>query len=152
MDIVAKYSSYKLGNMKIAFFVLLGLSAWCIYDGYFNQKFIEKHTSVEGKADDTLIFHKYFAYFGLPAAGAAAALFFVSKKKRIVAGQDALQVSADCRIAYSTIEEVDHTDYDATEKFCITYTDGGTEKKLVLNRKKWDGLDEVLEFVISKIS
>ncbi len=152
MDIVAKYSSYRLGNIKIAIFVLLGLSVWFVYDGYYNQKFIDKHTSAEGKADDTLIVHKYFAYFSIPIAAAAAAAFFVNRKKQIVASQDALLISEGCRIPYDVIEEVDHTDFDTSEKFSITYAEGGVNKKLVLSKKKWDGLDKVLEYVISKIS
>lgn len=151
MDIVAKYSKYRLGNIKIAIFALLGLSVWFVYDGYYNQKFIDKHT-VEGKADDTLIFHKYFAYFGLPGAAAATALFFISRKKMIIADDKGLKLSCGSQIPYDSIEEVDHTDYDTSEKFIITYTEGGSDKKLILTKKKWDSLDGILERVISKIS
>ncbi len=152
MDTVAKYSSYRLGNIKIAIFVLLGLSAWFVYDGYYNQKFIDKHTSAEGEADHTLIFHKYVAYFSVPAAGVAAVAFFINRKKRIVAGQDALQVNDGLSIPYDTMEEIDHTEYDTSGKFSITYVDGGANKKLVLTKKSWDNLDKVLEYMISKIS
>lgn len=151
MDIVAKYSNYRLGNIKIAIFVLLGLSVWFAYDGYYNPKFIDKHT-VEGKPDDTLIVHKYFAFFAVPGAAVATAAFFMLRKKQIVAGQDALQINPVCSIPYDSIEEVDHTDYDASGNFTITYADGGVNKKLVLSRKQWDGLEKVLDFVISKIS
>ena len=48
--------------------------------------------------------------------------------------------------------ELDHTDYDLDGKFKITYICDGSEKAIFLANKKWDGLDKVLECLISKIS
>ena len=152
MDLIAKYSSYRLGNIKIAVAVLLGISVWCVYDGYYNQKFIEKHTIAEGKADDTLIFHRYFAYFGVPGAIAAAGAYMVLRKKQLTAGDDGLILDNGDKILYKAIEELDHTDYDLDGKFKITYICSGSEKAIFLTNKKWDGLDKVLECLISKIS
>lgn len=152
MDIIAKYSSYRLGNLKIAVAVLLGLSVWCVYDGYFNQKFIDKHTTVEGKADDTLICHKYFAYIGVPGAAAVLAVFAVKRKKQIIAKNDCLVLEDGSSIAYKSIEELDQTDYDIDGKFKLTYISGGNEKSVVFSNKNWDGLDKLLDFLITKIS
>jgi len=45
MAIVAPYSKFKKNNLKIYIVFLLALAAWCAYDGYINEKWIEEHTN-----------------------------------------------------------------------------------------------------------
>jgi hypothetical protein len=151
MSIVAKYSNYRLTNLKIAVAVLIVISIWCAYDGYFNEKFIEKHTR-DGKPDDTLIFHEKFPYFGVVAAFGVAGSFVHYRKKKVVAEDDAIVIS-DCeKIPYDAIDEIDHTEFDDSGKFTVKYHSDGGDKTVVLSRKKWDDLEKVLEFLIAKIS
>ncbi len=48
MAIEAPLSKYKKNNIKIFIVVLIALAIWCGYDGYFNEKWIEKHTKSDG--------------------------------------------------------------------------------------------------------
>ena len=160
MSISAKYSSYKLGNLKIAAFVLVAFSIWCVYDGYYSESFIEKHTetieledgtTVE-KPDHTLIFCQKFPFVGFPMAAIAVFAFITKRNKQILADSDGLILSCGGKISYDTIQEIDHTEYDTKGNFTVKYNSGGKQKSLKLSNKTWDELDKVLDELISKMS
>jgi predicted histidine transporter YuiF (NhaC family) len=46
----------------------------------------------------------------------------------------------------------DHTDYKKNGKFSLKYTKNSQEKKIVLSDKTWDGLEKILDCLITKIS
>ncbi len=152
MSVSATYSKHKLGNYRIAVIALVALSIWCAYDGYYNQDFIEKHTTEEGKADDTLIFCQKFPFLGIPAALAAGGAFFYFRKKELTADEQALVLSSGKQIDYDKIQEIDHTDFEKKGKFQIKYAENESEKFITLSDKKWDNLNGILEHLISKIS
>ena len=160
MSISAKYSSYKLGNLKIAVFVLVVFSVWCAYDGYYNKTFIEKHTeqveledgtTVE-KPDHTLIFCQKFPFVGFPLAAIAILSFITKRNKQIVADSDGLILCCGNKIPYNTINEIDHTEYDTKGHFSLKYNQNDKTKSLKLSDKTWDGLEKVLDELISKMS
>ena len=57
MAIVAPLSKYKVKTYLIYMAVLVGFAAFCVYDGYFNESFREKH-SPDGKPDGMMTFNK----------------------------------------------------------------------------------------------
>ncbi|MFI4910670.1 MAG: hypothetical protein ACIAQZ_03280 [Sedimentisphaeraceae bacterium JB056] len=152
MNIVAKYSSYRLGNIKIAIGVLIVLSIWCVYDGYHNQKFIDKHTKADGKADHTLIFSQKFPYFGVIATFGFAGAFVKRRRMQLTADDDVLVLSNGKKVPYDNIEEIDHTAFDENGKFSFKYMENGQEKSVTLSKKTWDDLEKLLKHLISKIS
>ncbi|ARN56538.1 hypothetical protein [Sedimentisphaera salicampi] len=150
MSLEIKYSSYRIGNWGIAAIVFLILTGWFTYDGHMNQGFIDDHT-VDGKPDHTLIFNQQFWLFGLPAAIASAAGYMLFRKKRIYADDEKITVDKDTQIPFDQIEAVDYTNFKSDGKFTVEYTSEGQTKTFTFSKKAWDGLDKLLELVISKV-
>jgi hypothetical protein len=160
MSIIAKYSHYKLGNLKIAAGVLIAFSVWCVYDGYYSESFIEKHTETveleDGttieKPNHTLIFCQKFPFVGFPLAAIAVLGFITKRNKQLVADSDGMILSCGEKILYKNIEEIDHTEYEKKGFFLIKYQQNGKQKSLKLSNKTWDELEEVLDELVSKMS
>jgi hypothetical protein len=150
MAIEAHLSRYKKQNMVIIAVVLIAAGAWFAYDGYKNQKFIDKHT-VDGKPDSTLNFNRKSPPFFIGAGVLIGIYFFVAKNKKIVAGENEL-ISGSTTIPYDSIEKINKTHFDKKGFFTITYTENGQSKELTLKDRTFDNLPAVLDHIVSKIS
>ncbi len=153
MAIEAPIGKFRRNNYLIYIVVCLIAAGWLGYDGYFNEKFIEKHTTDEGKPDSSLTFNRKAPAFLLGAAVLFAACFLVVRNKKLVADENELIISAAERIPYDKIEKVDRTFFDSKGYFVITYkNEKGGETARTISRRKYDNLKPVLDHVAGKIS
>ncbi len=151
MAIVAPISKYKKNTLKIAIVVLIGLGIYCFYDGYYNQKFIEKNTD-KGTPNSTLTFNRKAPPFMVVAAVLVGIRLFLIRNKKVTADDQAIVTCAQT-IAYDSIEQIDKTHFDSKGYFVITYkNEQGDNSQLKLNDRTYDNLPAVLEVLISKIS
>jgi len=153
MAIEAPLCRYKKTNFKITIIILLVATVWFAYDGYANDKFIEKHTNADGSVDATLVFHRKSPPFFAAGAIALAIYFWIIKGKKLVADEEALVFSNGNKITYNSIESVDKTNYQSKGYFVIRYKDaGGTELRHKISNRTYDNLDAILEHLIAKIT
>ncbi len=148
MAIEAPISKYKKNNLKIYIFICIALSAWCIYDGYFNESFKTKYAddwqlTVNIKAPPYLI--------GLAAL--MGIYYFLIKNKKLIAGDNELIFNDKKKIPYDSIQKIDKTYFDSKGYFIITYNNNaGKETNHKLSDRSYDNLKEVLEAIVAKIS
>lgn len=153
MAIEAPYSKYKKTNFKIVIAICAGFALWCIYDGYFNQEWIEKHTDADGSPETYLVFNRKAPAYLLGTAVLLAAYLFAIKNKKLVADENELVISANEKIPYDAIQKIDKTHFDSKGWFVITYNDEpGKEVSRRLSDRRYDNLDAILEHMVAKIS
>ncbi len=151
MTIVAPISKYKKNTLKIIILVLVGLAIYCFYDGYYNQKFIEKNTD-EGIANSTLAFNKKAPPFMIVAGVLVGIRLFLIRDKKVTADDQAI-VTCTQTITYDSINQIDKTHFDSKGYFVVTYkNEQGDNSQLKLDDRTYDNLPAVLEVLISKIS
>jgi len=153
MAIEAPVSKFRKNTIIIWAIVCIGFAIYCIYDGYFNEKFIKQHTDANGKADSTLVFNQKSPPFFIAGAVLLVLYLFAIKNKKIVAQENELVISAKERITYQSIQKIDKTYFDKKGYFIITYKD--KDARLVnrkLNDRKYDNLEAILEHLVAKIS
>ena len=151
MAIVAPISKYKKNTLKIIIAVLVGLAIYCFYDGYFNQKFIEKHT-VEGTPNSTLTFNRKAPPFMVGAAVLVGIRLFLIRNKKVTADDQAI-VTCTQTIAYDSIEQIDKTPFDSKGYFVVTYkNEQGDNSQLKLSDRTYDNLPAILDELIAQIS
>ena len=152
MAIEAGISSYKKNRLKMFIVAGLVLAGWCIYDGYFNQKWIEKHTNTDGSAKMYLVFNQRAPYFlvsgvillGIYLASIVGKKVVVDDEKLIVDGKE---------IKYDSILKLDKTYFDSKGYFVLTYkTAQGGETVKKISELRYDNLTPILDHVVSKIS
>ncbi len=152
MAIVAPVSKHKKTNCIIFMAVCLALAAWFAYDGYLNDKFIEKNTE-DGQPNDTLKFNMYAPFVLVPLAGYFVIRYLQIKDKKLITDENGLKLSDNRHIAYDSIEKIDKTYFDAKGYFNITYKDSnGAKQDLKLSDGQYDNLGAVLDELVSKIS
>ena len=120
MAVVAPFCQYKKTNFKIYIVMLLIAAVYFAYDGYFNEKFMKKHTNL-GKADSTLVFNRKSPPFFLAGAVVFAVWFWKVKDKKLIADDEAIVFSEKDKIPYSSIESINKTNYDSKGFFIIEY-------------------------------
>lgn len=153
MAVEAPISKYKKTNVKILIVILLVGGAWFFYDGYYNQGFIEEHTTEEGEPDDTLVFNRKFWPVGLIGAALLGGYLWAVSKKKITADEDGLDIDGKQKISYDSIEKINKTDFESKGVFTLTYTDrNGKSVTKKLSSRRYDNLGELLEHIVSKIS
>jgi len=152
MAVEAPVSKFKKNNFKIYIVMCLVVAIWFAYDGYFNQKFISKHTDEQGQPDSTLVFNRKAPPFFVGAAILLTMYLLVLHSRKIVADEKELVIHGKERIAYDAIEAVDKTHFDAKGFFRLTYRDsrGRTVHRKISDRS-YDNLGPLLEHIISKI-
>ncbi len=152
MAVVAPFCKYRKTNFKIYIAILLIAAVWFAYDGFYNEKFKIKHT-VDGKVDQTLIFHRESPPFFLAGAVAVAIWYWRVKDKKLVADEEAIVFSETDKIPYNSIESINKTNYDSKGFFVIEYRlpDGPKSQRKISDRT-YDNLDAVLELLVSKIT
>jgi len=153
MTIEAPVSKFKKSNLKIYIIVCIALAAWCAYDGYFNNTWIQEHTDSDGKAEPYLVFNKNAPPYLVGAAALFGVWLFAIGNKKIIADENELIIDGKERISYDSIQKIDKTHFDSKGFFLVTYKD---ENEGEINRKisnrKYDNLSAVLEHLVTKIS
>ena len=152
MAIVALFSKHKRNYMLIWIAVLVGFGIYCIYDGYYNQNFIDKHTNDDGSADSTLAFNQKTPYVLIPLGAILAAYLLMIKGRKVTAGDSELVINDKNKIPYEKIEQIDKTDFESKGRFTITYSGEGVKSTVTLSDRDYDNLGPVLDYLVEKIS
>ena len=152
MSVEATSSHYKKNTHKIFITALVLFAVYCIYDGYYNEKFIEKHTSETGELDSTLSFNRKSPPILIGAAVIIGINLARIWNKKVVAGDTSLDVCGT-EITYDSMESINKTHFDSKGFFTITYKDSqGSDNDIKISDKDYDGLGIVLDEVVAKIS
>jgi hypothetical protein len=156
MAIQATSSSYKRNTHKILIIAMIGFAVYCVYDGHYNQSFIEKHTleNDDGsrQPDSTLAFNEKAPPFLAAIALAIGVNLFRIWNKKVVAGDTSLSLS-NTEIPYDSIESINKTHFDSKGFFTVTYKDSqGKENTIKIRDKDYDNLPTVLDEIVAKIS
>jgi hypothetical protein len=149
MAIEAPLSRYKKNNLIMISALLLVFGGWFYYDGFMNQKFIDKHT-VDGQMDSTLKFNRQAWPLFIAGGIFTVVLFVVSRNKKVIADETQI-VTGNKVVAYDAIEKIDKTHFDKKGFFTITYNDNGQSRKLTLSERTYDNLAAVLDHTVAKI-
>ncbi|MFB0525263.1 MAG: hypothetical protein ACETVZ_06955 [Phycisphaerae bacterium] len=153
MAIEAPVSKYKKTNLKIYIAVCIGLVIWCVYDGYFSEKFKEKYTDPDGKAKGWLVVNRNAPPYLISVAVLFSAYLFAIRNKKIVADENELIISGKEKIPYEAIQKIDRTYFDKKGFFIITYNHkNGSEVNRKLSDRKYDNLAAILDHLVAKIS
>jgi hypothetical protein len=153
MPIEAPVSKYKKTNLLIYIIICIALAAWFAYDGYINQKFIDKHTDENGKPNSTLIFNQKSPPFFAAAAVLFGVYLFVIKNKKLVTDENELVFSAKDKIPYDSIQSINKTYFDKKGFFVITHKDQhGKEIHRKISDRNYDNLAAILDHLVAKIS
>ena len=153
MAIEAPISKFKKTNFKIYIAVCMGLAIWCAYDGYFNDKWIEKHTDTNGNPETYLVFNRKAPPYFVGAAVVLGAYLLAIRSKKIIADENELVLSNKKRIPYDSIQKIEKTHFDSKGYFIITYKDkDGNEINRKVGDKTYDNLAVLLDELVAKIS
>jgi hypothetical protein len=156
MTIEAPLSRYTKQNLLIAVAALIGLGIWFYYDGYHNETFIKKNTTVDEQGNErpnsTLAFNQKAPPFMIAAGIGIAVYFFVVRGKKVAADEAGLKACGKT-IAYDAIESINKTHFDSKGFFIVTYKDPqGQSRELKLSKYTYDDMPAVLDHLIAKIS
>lgn len=152
MAIEAPVSKHGKTNLIIYIAVCIGIATYCVYDGYFNKKFMEKHAP-EGVPDATLIFNQKAPPFFIGAAVLLGIRVLLIKKKKLVADENELIFSDKDKIAYDAIEQINKTNFESKGYFLITYKEeNGKEAGRKISSRTYDNLKPVLDHLVAKIT
>ncbi len=154
MAIEAPISKHKKTNFKIYIVACLVIGIWCVYDGYFNQAWIEEHTNADGTPQTYLVFNQKSPLFFLGAAVLLGAYLFASRSKKLIADENGLIINDKEKIVYDSIQRIDKTRFDPTTGyFVVTYKNkDGREINRKISSKTYDNLPAVLDELVAKIS
>jgi len=152
MAIEAGVSSYRKNRLKMFMVACIVLAAWCVYDGYFNEKWIQEHTADDGSPKTYLVFNRKAPYFLVSGAVLLGVYLASILGKKVVADDEKLIVDGK-EIKYDSIVSLDKTHFDSKGYFVLTYETGqGGQTSKKISDLKYDNLTQVLEHVVSKIS
>lgn len=153
MAIEAPLSKFKRNNFLIGIAICVGLAIWFAYDGYYNKKFIDKHTDGEGRPNSTLVFNRKSPPFLIGAAVLLGGYLFIIRSKKAIADETELVINTKEKIPYDSIEKIDKTNFDSKGHFTITYKDeAGGEVNRKISDRTYDNLAAILEHLVAKIS
>jgi hypothetical protein len=153
MAVEAPYSRYRKTNCILYILLLIAVGGWCVYDGYFNDNWIAKHTNPDGSPKPYLTLNRQGPYYTGAAAVAIAVFWFMVRNKKLVADENELIISEKERIPYSSIQQIDKTHFESKGFFIITYKNADGKNVLrALSYKKYDNLKAVLDHLVSKIT
>ena len=153
MAIEAPVSKFRKNNLIIWMIVCLGFAGYCIYDGYFNDKFIKKNTDANGNPNSTLVFNQKSPIFLIAGAVLLGIYFFAIRNSKIIAEQDELVINGREKIAYESIQKINKTYFDKKGLFTITYKDkNNSEIDIKISNRKYDNIEAILEHLVAKIT
>ena len=149
--IEAPISRHSRNSLIIGIVFLVGFGLYCIYDGFCNDTFIQKHTE-DGKPNSTLLFNqKSPPYLFLIAAVLGIRLFLI-RKRRLVADETGLTINDKLRIPYDSIQQIDKTHFEKKGFFDVTYTQEGRERHRRLDGRTYDNIRPILDHLVQQIS
>ena len=149
----APISKQKKTVLLIYIVACLAFAAWCAYDGYYNQDWIDEHTAVDGSAKPYLVFNRHAPPYFVGAAVLFGIYLFAIRNRKIVAGETELAISRKVKIPYDSIQKIDKTYFKPKGFFVLTYNDaGGREVNRKLSDRDYDNLQPVLDELVAKIS
>ena len=132
---------------------MAGFGIYCIYDGYYNEKFIKKHKDAEGNPNSTLVFNQKSPPYLIGAAALLGVYLFAIKNKKLLADENELIISSKERISYDSIQQIDKTYFEKKGFFVITFKDkDGKEARRKLNERTYDNLAAILDHLVAEIS
>lgn len=153
MAIEAPVSKYKKTNLKIYIVACLAIGIWCAYDGYFNDRWIEEHTDVNGTPQTYLVFNRKAPPFFVGAAILLGLYLFAIRSKKVIAGENELIIGDKEKVPYDSVQKIDKTHFGSKGYFIIAYKDkDGTEINRKLSDRTYDNLAAVLDELVAKIS
>jgi len=169
MAVEAPVSKFRKNNLIIWMIVCLGFATYCIYDGYFNDKFIKKHTDANGNPNSTLVFNQKSPIFLIAGAMLLGIYFFVMRNSKIIAEEDELVIpstwfdfarhrllrtgNAREKISYESIQKINKTYFDKKGFFTITYKNkNNSEVDIKISNRKYDNIEAILEHLVAKIT
>lgn len=168
MAIVAPYSKYRKGNLKIFIGVLIAAAIWFAYDGYVNKNFIEKHTiqkvdknnmpvmDEQGQPimvpDSDLKINRALPPFLALGALILGGVLLMVKNKKIVL-EDNILKAYNKEIDVDKIQKIDKTNFQSKGKFTITYKNSqDQEVDLDFSAKAYDNLKSILDELVNKLT
>lgn len=155
MAIEAPLSKYKRQNYWIIIAVLIGGSIWCVYDGYFNEKFAKENMRTNEAGEEIqgewLIVNRNAPYIMIPGALLAALRFFMVKGRKVVATETTL-LTGKAEIPFKSIERINKTYFDKKGYFIVTYKDGDKEIDVKLSDRSYDNMPAILDELVKQIS
>ncbi len=153
MAIEASYSKHRKTNCILYIIVLLGVAGWCVYDGYFNEEWIQDHTNEDGTPHGYLTLNRQAPYYLVGMSVLIAIFWLTIRNQKIIADENELIINEKEKIPYDSIQQLDKTHFDSKGFFIITYkTPDGNDALKALSYKKYDNLKELLEHLVSKIT
>ena len=153
MAIEAPISKFKKSNILIYIVICVIFAAWFGYDGYINNKFIKEHTEESGNPDTTLIFNQKSPPFFLAGAILCGIYFFMIKGKKLLAEEKELIIDKKTKIPYDSIEKINKTWFEKKGFFVVTYkNENGKETDYKFSDRRYDGLEDILNHLVEKIS
>jgi len=152
MALVAPLSKYKRNSYLTWMALCIGFGAWFAYDGYFNDKFMNKH-SRDGKPDGTLVFNQKAPYVLVTVAALLGGYLLAIRNRRMVAEEKNLVIDGKISIAYDSIQKIDKTLFDSKGRFTVTYLGpNGKEIDRRISDRDYDNLSAILDHLVAKIS
>ncbi|MBM4025305.1 MAG: hypothetical protein FJ280_07850 [Planctomycetes bacterium] len=153
MSIEAPLSKSKRNDFIIAIVVCVGLALWFGYDGYFNEEFIKKYTTEEGKPDGTLVINQKSPPFLIAGALFFGAYWYAIRNRKLVAADEALVFSGGRKIPYDAIEAIDKTHFEKKGFFVVTYKNQkGQLARRTLSDRQYDNLGPILDHLVAQIT
>lgn len=155
MSIEAPLSKYKRQNYWIIIAVLIGGSIWCVYDGYFNEKFAKENMRTNEAGEEIqgewLIVNRNAPPFMVAGAIIAALRFFMVKDRKVVATETSL-LTGKTEIPFKSIERINKTFFDKKGYFIVTYKEGDKEIDVKLSDRSYDNMPAILDELVRQIS
>ena len=152
MAIEAPLSKFKRNNVLIYIIGCIIFAVWFGYDGYINKNFIEKHTE-EGKPNTTLVFNQKSPPFFFAGALLCGIYFYMIKGRKLLAEENELIINGKKKIAYDSIVKINKTWFEKKGFFVVTYkNENGKETDYKISDRKYDGLENILNHLVEKIS
>ena len=153
MAIEAPASKFRKNNIKIYIVACFIAAAWFFYDGYFNKNFIEKQTDENGKPNSTLVFNQKSPPFFAAGAVLLGVYLVIINKKKLLADENELIINNKITIPYDSIEKINKTYFESKGYFILTFKDNNRkEADIKISNRKYDGLENILNHLIKKIS
>ena len=153
MIIEAPVSKFRKSNLKIYIIGLILVAVWCVYDGYFNEKWIKEHTDAKGNPETYLVVNKSAPKYLVGAAAILGVYLFAISSKKVTADENELVIDGKKIIAYDAIEKVDKTYFASKGYFAVTHKDSsGKDAEIKLSDRKYDNLEAVLDKLVEKMS
>jgi hypothetical protein len=147
MAVEATGSKYKQKTGYILAFMFLAFAAYCLYDGWFNQQYIQKHIS------DTINLQANRIW--IPVILTVAAIYeivisFRLASKRITLDDRGLTLSGQTPIPCDEITYIDKRFFQSEGHFTVGYNSPQGVQKLKLSDRNYDNLVPLFDELVKR--